>query len=305
MYTKEEIQQAKDANLVDLLQDLGYPLKKITAREYALIDHDSCKISPSKGFYWHSRGVGGNAIDFFMILEGKTFMESVELILSRQGNWGSFATKCREVDPFLISNPKPFVLPVAHWNNSRVIRYLTETRKLDQDIVQYCIKKKQIYESADTHNAVFVGYDPSGRPACAFQRGTTAKRFAGDIAGSNKEYGFFLGNQDSDTLHLFESPIDLISYLTLEKLAGRKCPDAYISLSGISLKAFQAYYRMHPAVRLVYVRSDNDAAGHKAYVRLLQYVEEAEKIDSEISILPAYPKYKDYNEDLVAFKEQL
>lgn len=302
MYTKEEIQQAKDINLVDLLKDLGYPLKKITAREYALIDHDSCKISPTKGFYWHSRAIGGNAIDFFMLLEGKTFLEAVDLILSRQGNsGGNFATKCREVAPG--SETTPFVLPVAHWNNSRVIRYLTEMRKLDPDIVQYCINKKLIYESADTHNAVFVGYDPSGKPACAFQRGTTAKRFAGDIEGSNKEYGFFLGNQSADILHLFESPIDLISYLTLEKLAGRKCPDAYISLSGVSLKAFQMYYSMHP-VRLVYVRTDNDDAGHKTYIRLLQYVEQAKEIDREISILPAYPRYKDYNDDLIAFREQ-
>ncbi len=303
MYTKEEIQSAKDVNLVELLQDLGYPLKKITAREYALVEHDSCKLSPTKGFYWHSRGIGGNAIDFFMLLENKTFMEAVELILSRQRTSinSNFATKCREADPAF----SPFVLPVAHWNNNRVIDYLTKTRKLDPDIVQYCIEKKLIYESADTHNAVFVGfagYDSSGKPACAFQRGTTAKRFAGDVTGSNKEYGFFLGNQCSDTLHLFESPIDLISYLTLEKLAGRKCPDAYLSLSGISLKAFQAYYHMHPSVQLVYVRSDNDNAGHNAYIRLLKYAEEG---GIGISILPAYPRCKDYNDDLIAFKKNL
>lgn len=290
-YTKEEIQRAKDTNLVALLLELNYPLKKITNREYALLSHDSCKISPTKGFYWHSRGVGGNAVDFFMTVEGMPFLDAVELILSHQGI--NFTTNCREVRQ--ITERVPLILPTAHWNNERVIKYLTEIRMLDRDIVLYCIKKKLIYESADNHNAIFLGYDESGKAKYAFQRGTTTKRYAGDVRGSNKDYGFFLGNDKGTVLHLFESPIDLLSFLTLEKYQSRKCNDAYLSLSGVSLKAFDHFISHHSQIDTVYVRSDNDDAGHGIYKRLLRHCSE-HRLD--ISILPAFPETKDYNDQL-------
>lgn len=296
MFTKEEIQQAKDANLVDLLHDLNYPLKRITDREYALVAHDSCRISPTRGFYWHSRSIGGNAIDFFMTLEGMSFIDAVSLILSKSSHI-NFTTKSREVD--VVEKKEPLKLPVAHWNNDRVIGYLTEKRKIDLDIVLYCISKKILYESANNHNAVFLGFDQDGKAEYAFQRGTSDdKRFAGDVEGSKKEYGFFLGNPASNILHLFESPIDLLSYLTLEKYHGRKCRDAYVSLSGISLKAFAAYQKRHSQINTVYVRSDNDNAGRKAYERLIKYCTETQLA---ITILPAHPKMKDYNDELKAY----
>lgn len=298
MFTREEIQQAKDTNLVELLQTLNYPLKRITDREYALISHDSCRISPTRGFYWHSQGIGGNAIDFFMTVEGMSFIDAVSLILSKSSHI-NFATNCREVDT--TKKKEPLQLPVAHWNNDRVITYLTEKRKIDQEIILYCIKEKILYESAKTHNAVFLGFDHNGKVQYAFQRGTSDKRFAGDVENSSKEYGFFLGDQTSNVLHLFESPIDLLSYITLEKYHGRKCLDAYLSLSGISLKAFTSYQKRHNQINTVYVRSDNDVTGHKTYERLLKFCVEAQLA---ITIFPAHPKLKDYNDELKSFIER-
>lgn len=298
-FSPEDIQQAKDANLVELLQDLHFPLKKITDREYCLLAHDSCRISPNKGFYWHSRGVGGNAIDFFMTVENMSFIESVETILSKIQRRSNFATNCREVEKTKLQKKEPFELPVTHWNNNRIITYLTKERMLDEKIVLYCIKKKILYESAKTHNAVFIGQDENGKACYAFQRGTTKKRYAGDAPGSNKEYGFFLGRSDANILHLFESPIDLLSFLTLEKYQNRKCNDAYLSLSGISLKAFDHFVSHHTHVNTVYVRSDNDDAGHRIYTRLLHHCSDQ---SLDISIIPAFPEAKDYNDQLKNYK---
>lgn len=296
MFTKEQIKQAKDVNLVELLQELGYPMKKITSKEYALLAHDSCRISPTKGFFWHSRDIGGNAIDFFMAMEGLGFTESVALILSRNGN---LTTNCREVAaPDQPSTTVPFRLPTAHWNNSRAIAYLTEKRKIDKEIVSYCIKQKKIYESSGHHNAIFVGYDQYGQPQHAVQRGTGEKRFAGDVENGKKEFGFFLGDETSEILHLFEAPIDLLSYMTLEKLQNRRCRDAYQSLSGLSLKAFSSYILRHPHIKVVYLRTDNDDKGRKALNRLQTYILEA---DLDVSIIPAFPNEKDYNDELIQY----
>lgn len=302
MFTKDEIQQAKDANLVELLQELRYPLKKITNKEYALLAHDSCRISPTKGFFWHSRDIGGNAIDFFMVMDGLSFTEAVALILSKSAN---FTTTCRKVstgtEETEESIPEPFQLPLAHWNNERVIAYLTENRKIDKDIVMYCIKKKKIYESSQTHNVVFVGYDQYGQPRYACQRGTTEKRFAGDVKNSNKEFGFFLGDESSKTLHLFEAPIDLLSYMTLEKIQKRRCKDAYQSLSGVSLKAFSSYISRHPHIRTIYLRTDNDDKGRKTLNRIQTYIVEA---DLDVAIVPAFPNEKDYNDELIHYLKE-
>lgn len=296
MFSKEQIQQAKDANLVELLLDLNYPLKKVTNREYSLIAHDSCKISPTNGFYWHSRDVGGNAIDFFMIVENMTFTQAVSQILSRSART-NVNTISKQAKP---NTKKQFKLPPANWNNTKVIDYLTSVRKIDKSLVMHCIHSKLLYESAHTHNAIFLGYDRQGIARHAFQRGTSEKRFAGDVEGSDKHYGFtfrFLANNESHTLYLFETPIDMLSYISLQKLKGGKCPHTYLSLSGISLFGFTRYIE-ESNVESVFVATDNDVAGHRVYDRIQSYCMENAL---SIAVSPAFPVRKDYNEDLIAF----
>lgn len=289
MYTKEQIAAAKNVNLIELLEGMNYPLKRITDREYALLAHDSLKISPTGMWYWHSRGVGGKAIDFFMVVEGMSFIEAMDTIIKQPAYKGEKTELPAEKEK------KVLKLPIANLNNERVIKYLTEVRGIDKNIIMRCIKDKKIYEASKTHNAVFVGYDSNGMAQYASVRGTTAKKFAGDVAGSSKSFGFFMGNRSSSTLHLFESPIDLLSFMTLEHMAGRKCNEAYLALSGVSTKAFQNYIRSND-VRLVYVRTDSDDAGKGVYEKLLR-----EYNGEKITVLPAFPDNKDYNDDLLEY----
>lgn len=293
-YTKEQIEKAKNANLLDLLLKLNYPLKRVTAREYTLLEHDSLKISPDRGWYWHSRQTGGNAIDFFMQVEGKTFLQAMEMIIGNSGAYirsGSEQTRKEE-------GTRELRLPVANWNNDRVIKYLTETRGLSKPLVLSCIKRKTIYQAEKTFNAVFVGYDDDGKPRYASQRGTSEKRFAGDITGSSKDYGFFFGKKSSKTLHIFEAPIDLLSYITLENLQGRQCHEAYLALGGVSTRAFERYLSEHE-IDTVYVRTDSDEAGRLVYRKL-----QREHGGGKLIILPAFPTEKDYNEELLKYKEE-
>ncbi|MEW6623343.1 MAG: hypothetical protein AB1420_09485 [Bacillota bacterium] len=57
----------------------------------------------------------------------------------------------------------------------------------------------------------------------------------GDANGSDKRYSFSIqAKNESSRLHLFESAINLLSYCTLELLAGRDWrKDCCLSLAGI------------------------------------------------------------------------
>lgn len=74
-----------------------------------------------------------------------------------------------------------------------------------------------IYESAYYHNAVFVGYDSSGKPRHAHKRGTvTSNSYKGNVAGSQPEFSFHW-HGTSDKMFLFEAPIDMLSYISMHK----------------------------------------------------------------------------------------
>ena len=75
------------------------------------------------------------------------------------------------------------------------------------------IAKGDIYESKNYHNVVFVGRDKEQNPRYAAMRGTDENRYRGEARGSEKAYGFgHIGTDEK--LFVFESPIDLLSYIT-------------------------------------------------------------------------------------------
>ena len=80
----------------------------------------------------------------------------------------------------------------------------------------------------------------------------------------------------SDTVHLFESAIDLLSYATLVKMNGGNWNREHlVSLAGVYKPkeelqdssmplALKRYLSEHPNVRLITLRLDNDATGGRA-----------------------------------------
>ena len=100
---------------------------------------------------------------------------------------------------------------------SRVFSYLLLTRGIDKDVLFEFVRRKMIYEYADYHNAVFVGYDSNGKPRHAHKRGTvTSNPYKGNVAGSQPEFSFHWYGT-SDKIFLFEAPIDMLSYISMQK----------------------------------------------------------------------------------------
>ena len=130
-----------------------------------------------------------------------------------------------------------------------------------------------LYESKDYHNAVFVGYDEGGKPRYASIRGTIGK-YKGEATGSDKHYSFGLTEgRSSSHLHLFESAIDLLSFVSILHMKGQDWNrDAFLSLAGVFQSkrqdvlpvALKRYLDQHKEVHMIHLHLDNDEVGRGA-----------------------------------------
>lgn len=188
------------------------------------------------------------------------------------------------------STPKTeFRLPPRCETNDRIIKYLTEERKLPKDLVEEFIASGLIYEDAKHHNVVFVGKDTNGIPRYAHRRETSDK-FRMDVTGSDKSFGFCYRGKGKE-LFVFEAPIDMLSHIALYPAGWRE--RSYLSLGGVSAKALERFLSECQDIESIYIATDNDQAGNNAAEKL------AELISKEKSVYRFLPQEKDWNEDLI------
>ena len=294
---QETIHKTRELDLLTYLQNFDPGnLVKLSGNTYCTKEHDSLKISNGK-WNWFSRGIGGrSALDYLIKVEGLEFTEAVEHIINCIGDrtiaHDSKTTKLKE---------KVLVLPKANQNNNSAIQYL-ESRGIDKEIINYCIETGRIYESYPNHNVVMLGFDKYGTPRYANLRGIGTD-FKGEASGSNKRFSFSISAEKSDTVHIFESAIDLLSYATMLKINGKKWDEHHLlSLAGVYRPskeledssfplALKQFLSEHPEVKKIHLRLDNDYAGKIATEALKHLLSEK----YEVSVhLPK--KGKDYND---------
>ena len=220
-YTQEQIDHANQADLVSFLQSQGEQLTR-AGNEYRWKRHDSLTVRGNK-WYRHSQSKGGGPVDFLMEFFGKSFTEAVELLTGEKG---------AAPPPDSPAPLSDFRLPPRSPTAEQVKRYLTEARRIDEDVTGFFISSGDIYEEAAHHNAVFVGRDESGIPRYAHQRGT-AGSFRLDVKGSDKAFNFCYRGE-GERLFVFEAPIDLLSFLCLFKKEWQK--QSYLALGGVGEK---------------------------------------------------------------------
>ena len=208
-FTEEQKQAARQIDIAGLLHSQGETLKR-SGSEYEWRD-GSAKVTVRGNLWYHQyEEVGGDAIDFVRRYYNKSYPEAVEYLLG-----GCSCTLA--VSPPIEKEAKPFELPPKNDRLSRVYAYLIRHRKIDKDVLDAFVCKGMIYESADYHNVVFVGFDADGVPRHAHKRGTGSQSsYKGNIGGSLPEYSFHWHGQ-SERLYLFEAPIDLLSFISMNK----------------------------------------------------------------------------------------
>lgn len=201
----------------------------------------------------------------------------------------------------------PFILPPSNSNMRRVYAYLLKNRFLDREIVDAFARSGLIYESLEPskdgamqfHNAIFVGKDKTGTARHAHKKGiyTYGKSYRGNIKGSDPRYSFHWKGI-SNTLYVFEAPIDLISYISLHKEDWEN--HSYVALCGVGRQSMYQMLKENPNLKTIRLCLDHDVPGIKAMGRIKEELLELEYQDTkeERSI------YKDWNEDCKAVHGQ-
>jgi len=265
--TPEDIEEAREIDVLTYLKNYEpHELVKVTRDTYCTKEHDSLKISNGKWF-WFSQNIGGHtALDYLIIVKGYALPAAVEMLLGRTAAKPpkSYKQKDRAV--------KKLLLPPRADNNEKVKAYLI-SRGIHHEILDYCFENDLIFESLPYHNAVFVGYDESGISRYAALRGTSGY-YKGEATGSDKHYSFSIpAKENCNTVHVFESAIDLLSYGTMEYTAGRDWKGEHLlSLAGVfQIKrkevvpvALERFLNLYPQIQCICLHLDNDPIGRAA-----------------------------------------
>lgn len=297
LFTQDDLYQARQMDLLTYLKNYEPgELVKVSNGNYCTREHDSLKISNGK-WYWFSRQIGGSsALDYLIHVKGYTLPAAVETILGRAASKPPVPYKQEA------KKPKQLVLPDKSPTTYHVTRYL-RTRGIHPAVTGYCILNNLLYEGLPYRNAVFVGYDDQGAPRFAALRATKGQ-FKGDAAGSDKQYSFrIMADGESDTVHVFESAIDLLSYASLEHMAGRSWRREHLlSLSGVAKStgrevipnSIKHFLQNNPQVDTLWLHLDNDAAGREAASSI------SAGLRDRYVVVDDPPKYgKDMNDELM------
>lgn len=302
-YSPGIIEKVKQIDLLTYLKNFEpEELIHFSQGTYTTRSHDSLKISNGL-WYWFSRGIGGkSALEYLIQVREHTFLEAIE-ILTKQAKikspvFSNYSEK-RKVDKL--------ILPPKATSDLQIKKYLI-SRGIDENIIQECIDNGLIYEQKSNGNVVFVGYDNNKNPRYAFVRASNKTRYMHDAKGSDKQYSFRLeAIEKSNSIHLFESAIDLLSYATLNKnwynetlisLAGVYQPAKEIGNSKVPV-AIEKYLKNNSNINRIYLHFDNDSAGRLATIFFQKVLSDCYEIIDDPP-----KKGKDFNEYLCIEKQK-
>ena len=280
-FTDEEKRRANDVDLSSFLRAHGERLLP-SGREKRLASDHSVTVCGNEWFD-HATGEGGLAVEFVRRYYKLSFPETVTLLL------GGAGVEYETADKTVRQERAPFELPPENTDMKRVYAYLIKERGIDSDVISAFVREGLIYEDALHHNVVFVGTDESGEPKHAHKRSTCGD-FRQNVESSLPQYSFHWCSS-SDTLFVFEAPIDMLSFITLN-------PDnwqqhSYAALCGTSSYAMLWMLEQSENLRTIYLCLDNDDAGIKAANRLGKLLEDKGYYCEQL-----FPQAKDWNDEL-------
>ncbi len=284
-YSKEQVEQANQVDLEQLLCRNGEQLIR-SGKDKRLVSDHSITIRGNR-WYDHAAGAGGFSLSFVRKHYNFSFWDAMRLLTGENGQTPL---------PYIHDKPKEpakeFVLPSANDSIQRMYGYLVGYRQIDPDVLSAFVRRKLIYEDAPYHNAVFVGLDENGVPRHAHKRSTVSmgKQFRLNVEGSNPAYSFHW-NGKNGSLYVFEAPVDLLSYISLNPENWHQ--NSYVSLCGVGSQAMLKQLELHPELQEVFLCLDNDQAGQTASERLAGQLEKMGK-----TIYRLVPRMKDWNDNL-------
>lgn len=316
-FTDEQIDFVKNISLTGLAESMGYTVIK-KGHYHVLKEMDSLTIYNDRTWYrWSQRGdkKGGSTIDFLIEYGRGAFNASENMVaqavnyLLEYGGYNSLsaAEKRSMVQAAAIQNNKSIVRsepekekrmempPKVQGGYKRAYAYLLRKRGISAETINYFVKNELLYEDAEHHNIVFLGYDRDRNIRFATKRGTcdiNGFRYRGDVAGNDKRYGVSIVNENSDTLNVFEACIDMMSYCDL---CGETDRTNKLALSMLDDAPLETFLHEHPQIKNINLYMDNDEPGIKASIEMRKKYEALGYNTENFKV----PEGKDVNEYLL------
>ena len=299
----EELAMVKKIDLLTYLSNYEpNELVRKSHNDYVIRTHDSLHMTNGMWMWW-SKGIGGKtALDYLIKVCGMSFLEAALLIYRCITEQPPVYQKAYHMK----KKSCDFKLPNICSQPQNMFNYLVNERCIDRDIVNFYYLKGYIYECQTDHSVIFVGYDEKGKERFASKRATN-DNWKKDVYGSDKHYSFRLVNATNDVLHVFESPIDLMSFQTLEKQKGRSWNhENYLSLGGASNArkdiedsilpiALEHFLMNNKQIKEIILHLDNDRAGYETSEKIKHH------LSGRYEIFDRSPKkFKDINEILLS-----
>lgn len=280
-------------NLKDLMIYLDEPIEKHGRKHFRLKNHDSLILTGTT-FFWNSRNISGRYLKLLQELYGyeKNVANKIASnFLSAVKNKEFIPEETYEIYNFeKQSKTSEYNIGIKNNGNDLIKKFLYNKRSLDEDLVDKIIFEENIAIDMRNNLQIYIT-DKEGNKKGLDVISTYGKYKRNTSAG----YGFNIGNKDK-TLHIFESTIDLLSYISLEKKAQKKSINEllydgyYLSLSGVRTDILKNYIDENTKEIIVCV--DNDKAGDTFYQKVKELYKHL-KIERKI------PQYKDWNEDII------
>ena len=199
----EDIARAKEMDLLTYLRNYEpQELVHVSGNTYCTREHDSLRISNGK-WCWFSQGIGGrSALDYLIKVKGIPFTQAAEIILGREAEKPPVFYRQKE------RRSTELLMPELSETTEQVEKYLY-SRGIHPVIIRYCLDNKLLFESADYHNAMFVGYDKDGKARDGALRSTVSS-YKGELTGSDKHFSFFLeGKPNTEHIHVEIAGVDV------------------------------------------------------------------------------------------------
>ncbi|MFK3433877.1 toprim domain-containing protein [Staphylococcus aureus] len=297
--SEEQLKNAENKSILDVASEFGYSFRK-SGNYYIGIEHDSLVLNASKNTYnWYSKQEYGNPINFVQNEKSIDFVDAVNYL----NNKDFIETEVKE-EKIEYDKSKFNYREKEEMNVTR--DYLINKRMINEELVNQLIEHDYIKEDK-MKNVCFQWKNQEGDIVGSDKCGTGKTKFKGIDKGSDFKNAFNFSTTDMpEDIYVFESPIDAMSYKSLNK----EKDGIFVSMNGLKQEAVKyqiAYYikRYDKNPKTIHLCVDNDTAGNEFINKLQNQHLISNKTGEELIFRAEQPKIedgKDWNEVLVKHK---
>lgn len=297
--------------IMELVDHFGINVCK-SGRYFRLVEHDSLVIDPQRnGFFWNSRGIGGGPVKFL-----KEYFELTDDELRKTLNKfrNENVTKCQSSHIRKKNKMKKPLIKTKPLDLKGYL-YLSQQRGINRKIIEE-LKNRNLVGSDQKHNIVFLWRNAYGKIIGQDLQGTVIdyskfpKRgtFKSIQESSKANYGFNVSiGEKFEHLYVFESPIDLLSYLQMYQEEIKDAKLLSLNGAGTKVATINAFLKDQSPIdhdgqfilpKYIHLAPDNDNAGRELITKF-EDLRLKRGEDYSLNIVE-WCKYKDWNEQLLS-----